>query len=215
MKIKRGCCIVKPMKVKRMAEEAKWSSRNGGQAGRMKKVQKIIIADRRDRTWPLSKNTHWTKAIKHTVPVRDCPVLPRSQLSHRGAGNLSCPITEDTAVKLSNKSVSEGGRAPPADCVAASKSLRLLLSCHGYNQGSVTPRRSDHRGTGEVVQTDRWWVAQWLHAGEGKAAFSEQRDFFRPKYLWRNQYKLDSVVSFIQVEMRHLKQSMLFSLKCI
>lgn len=48
-----------------------------------------------------------------------------------------------------------------------------------------------------------------------KAAFSDQRDFFRPKYLWRNQYKLNSFVSFIQVEMRHLKQSMLFSLKCI
>lgn len=71
--------------------------------------------------------THWTQAIKHTVPVRDSPVLPRSQLSHWGAGHLSCPITEDTAVKLSNKSVSEGGRAPPADRVTAWKLPRLQL----------------------------------------------------------------------------------------
>lgn len=38
MEIKRVCCIVKPVKVERTAEEAKWSSRNGGQAGRKNKV---------------------------------------------------------------------------------------------------------------------------------------------------------------------------------
>lgn len=34
---KEGVLHMKPMKVKRTAKEAKWSSRNGGQAGRMKK----------------------------------------------------------------------------------------------------------------------------------------------------------------------------------
>lgn len=44
------------------------------------------------------------------------PVLlfPRSQLSHGGVSHLSCPITADTAVKLSNKSVSLRCSAPPA-----------------------------------------------------------------------------------------------------
>ena len=41
-------------------------------------------------------------------------LFPRSQFSHWGVSHLSCPITADTVVKLSNKSVSRRSSAPPA-----------------------------------------------------------------------------------------------------
>lgn len=67
---------------------------------------------------------HWhvvyahTLRYTHTHTHAQCePALLflRSGLSHWGVSHLSCPITADTAVKLSNKSVSQSSSAPPAD----------------------------------------------------------------------------------------------------
>lgn len=75
------------------------------------------------------------KHDKNTLS-RSQPVLlfPRSQLSHGGVSHLSCPITADTAVKLSNKSVSLRCSAPPADRPflwdkAALRKPRLHIFC--------------------------------------------------------------------------------------
>lgn len=52
----------------------------------------------------------------HTQTLCEPALLfPSSPLSHYRVSHLSSPITVDTTVKLSNKSVSQGSTAPPAD----------------------------------------------------------------------------------------------------
>lgn len=103
------------------------------------------------QTWtkiePQAK-THWTNTIKHTVPAWGSPVLPRSQLSHRRAGNSSCPITGDTVVKLSNKSASGGRQCSPCwlcdhleEWLLPSQLPRLQL---GLRYPAVRPGRGPH-----------------------------------------------------------------------
>lgn len=93
------------------------------------------------------------KHNKHTLAVRDGPVLPGSRLSHRGAGNLSCPITGDAAVKLSNKSVSGGGSAPPCWlCDRPNNCLSTSSSSATDTMRARVPPRSQPGGPGEGGQ---------------------------------------------------------------
>lgn len=124
------------------------------------------------------------KHNKHTGTQYE-PVLlfPRSQLSHWGVSHLSCSITADTAVKLSNKSVSKGSSAPPADRLTgwmtgclflALPELQLGLRCQRPEHGQKGARGSikiyvsglilQVRDEQWLVQWSSYWLSYWLRA---------------------------------------------------
>lgn len=114
------------------------------------------------------------KHNKHTGAQYE-PVLlfPRSQLSHWGVSHLSCPITADTAVKLSNKSVSKGSSAPPADRLTGWMTGCLFLALPELQLG-LRYQRPEHGQKG-ARGSIKIYVSGQLHglmrhfAGEGWA----------------------------------------------
>lgn len=86
------------------------------QAGKSNKTQTQCTKER----WHIHVHEH-----EQCEPVL---LFPRSRLSHWGVSHLSCPFTADTAVKLSNKSMSQRSSAPPADQLTVWMTGWLLVS---------------------------------------------------------------------------------------
>ncbi len=125
-------------------------------------------------------HTH-TNTHTHTHTQHE-PVLlfPRSQFSHWGVSHLSCPITGDTAVKLSNKSVSQRNSAPPAarltGWLLVSRSARAAIRAQ-----IAGPQRSQRLNT-DIYQ----WTALRSHALSSKSSPTDYHTVFFSMQHWWN-----------------------------
>lgn len=145
---------------------------------------------RHERAWTPSKDTHWTNTINTQSQNETALSSPGVDSVTEGLAIYPVPLL---GTLLWNCPINQclGEAVLPLLTVWPPEQLALyfLLTCPQYDEDSAPGRRGKDPGRGSV----RFMVGpQRFHAGErGKADLSEQCDFFRPKYSWRDQYKLN------------------------
>lgn len=148
---------------------------------------------RRDRAWTPHKDTHWTNTINTHSQYETALSSPGVASVTEGLAIYPVPLL---GTLLWNCPINQclGEAVLPLLTVWPPQQLSLyfLLICHRHNEGSGTPR-SERGGPGEggSAQIYGGWLNGSVQVREEKADLSKQCDFFRPKYPWRDQYKVN------------------------